>query len=215
LERILSKTVWSTLSRLSRQSFKPSRTLCTGRQQLLVLPFRTTSSFKSPRTLPVHPGRKLLLALPFRSMSNPLSRSEIPARKLSSLSYLHRERKCHGIPSCCFVCLPLLCCWCWCDRCAFVAVMLLVCCCWSCVELFCLLCTVEVWCCFHFLVSHRSIISELQAWWRAVLRLWTSCCRETDFTPLFRYRSPREWQRVLPASLGVVSLRAIPWHCCR
>ena len=29
------------------------------------------------------------------------------------------------------------------------------------------------------------------------------------------YRSPREWQRALPARLDVVSSRAIPYHCCR
>jgi hypothetical protein len=144
------------------------------------------------------------------------TRYQLPTRKLSLLRDSLRESKCHGISSCCFVDLLPLCCWCGCDCCAVVAVMLFVCRCWSCVQLFCLLRTAEVCCCFYlFLSHHRSIISELQTWWRVVLRLWTSCCRETDFTPLLRYRSPREWQRVLPASLGVVSSRAIPWHCCR
>ena len=94
-------------------------------------------------------------------MSKPLSMYQLPARKLSSLRYSHRERKCHGISSCCFVCLLLLCCWCWCDCCAVVAVMLLVCCCWSCVELFCLLCTVEVWCCFCLFLSYTGRSSPI------------------------------------------------------
>jgi hypothetical protein len=157
-----------------------------------------------------------LLLLPFRNGSNQLSSYKLLACLLSPLRNLQLKVRVVTFPGLRFVCLLPLCFWCWCDCRAFVAVMLLVCCCWSCVELFCLLCTAEVWCCFClFLSHHRSIISELQTWWRAVLRLWTSCCRETDFTPLFRYRSPREWQRVLPASLGVVSSRAIPWHCCR
>jgi hypothetical protein len=149
-----AERIWSALSRLSRRwSFKPSRKLPlhTGRQHLLVLPFRNVSSFKPSRRL--HPGRELLLALPFRNMSNPLSRFQLPARKLSTLRCLYRERKCHGISSCCFVYLLLLYCWCWCDCCALVAVMLLVCCCWSCVELYRRLCTAEVWCCFLVLVS--------------------------------------------------------------
>jgi hypothetical protein len=130
----------------------PSRRLHTGRQQLLALPFRNMSSFEPSRRS--HTGNELRLALLSRNMSNPPSRYQLPARKLSSLRYSHRERKRYGFPSCCFVCLLLLCCWCWCDCCAVVAVMLLVCCCWSCVELFCLLCTVEVWCCFCFFFSH-------------------------------------------------------------
>jgi hypothetical protein len=128
------------------------------------------------------------------------TRDQLPARKLSSLRYSHRESKCHGISSCCFECLLPLCCWCWCDCCAVVAVMLFVCCCWSCVELavYCVLLRSGV----VLLVLVLPQVDHLRASSKVAsgIRLWTTCCRETDFTPLFRYRSPREWQRVLPAS---------------
>jgi hypothetical protein len=116
-----------------------------------------------------------------------------------------------------FALLLLLCCWC-----AAVGPVLNF-------TVYCVLLRSCVVCLF---LDHRSIISELQAWWRAVLRGWTLFSR---IIPCYccSYRSPRERRRALlalavtgvvkaiviaasdTARLDVVLLKPIPCHCFR